>query len=49
MFLGGVIGAIWEKVDKRSADMYMVPLGSGFIAGEALVAVFAAVYLSATL
>ena len=49
MFLGGVIGAIWERTNKKSADLYMVPLGSGFIAGEALIAVFAAVYLSATL
>jgi uncharacterized oligopeptide transporter (OPT) family protein len=44
MFLGGVIGAIWAKLDKKSADTYMIPLGSGFIAGEALVAVIAAIY-----
>lgn len=48
MFLGGVAGWIWEKVNKKSADTLMVPLGSGFIAGEAMVAVFAAIYLSAT-
>ena len=48
MFLGGVIGAIWERFNKKGAELYMVPLGSGFIAGEALIAVFAAVYLSAT-
>lgn len=49
MFIGGVIGAVWEKVHPKSASVYMIPLGSGFIAGEALIAVFAAVYLSATL
>lgn len=48
MFVGGVIGAIWEKKDKKSADIFMVPLASGFIAGEALVAVFASIYLAAT-
>ncbi len=48
MFLGGVVGAIWEKVNKKSSDIYMVPLGSGFIAGEALVAVIAAIYFGAT-
>ena len=48
MFLGGVVGAIWEKVNKKSSDIYMVPLGSGFIAGEALVAVIAAIYFGVT-
>lgn len=47
MFLGGVLGWIWEKKDKKSADVYMVPLGSGFIAGEALVAVVLAIYFAA--
>lgn len=49
MFVGGVVGAIWEKADKKSADVYMIPLASGFIAGEALVAVIAAIYLGITL
>jgi uncharacterized oligopeptide transporter (OPT) family protein len=44
MFLGGVAGYIWEKVNKKTADLYMIPLGSGFIAGEAIVAVFGAIY-----
>ena len=48
MFLGGVVGAVWEKADKKSADVYMIPLGSGFIAGEAMVAVIAAIYFGAT-
>ena len=47
MFLGGIIGWIWEKQDKKSADIFMVPLGSGFIAGEALVAVVLAIYFAA--
>jgi uncharacterized oligopeptide transporter (OPT) family protein len=44
MFVGGVAGYIWEKVNKKTADLYMIPLGSGFIAGEAIVAVFGAIY-----
>jgi uncharacterized oligopeptide transporter (OPT) family protein len=47
MFLGGAVGWIWTKIDRRSADIYLVPLGSGFIAGEALIAVLAAIYLAA--
>jgi uncharacterized oligopeptide transporter (OPT) family protein len=47
MFLGGVIGHVWEKRAKASADIFMVPLASGLIAGEALVAVFASIYLAA--
>ncbi len=39
MFLGGLMGTVWEQRDKKSADLYMVPLSSGLIAGEAIVAV----------
>jgi len=48
MFIGGFVGWIWEKVNKKQADVYMIPLGSGFIAGEALVAVIAAIYFGIT-
>jgi uncharacterized oligopeptide transporter (OPT) family protein len=47
MFIGGVGAWLWEKRAKRSADVYMIPLASGMIAGEALVAVFASIYLAA--
>ncbi|HEY4181688.1 MAG TPA: OPT family oligopeptide transporter [Kofleriaceae bacterium] len=43
MFLGGIVGWLWETKSKKTADKYMVPLASGLIAGEALVAVIAAV------
>jgi uncharacterized oligopeptide transporter (OPT) family protein len=46
MFIGGVIGFIWERRSKATADVFMVPLASGLIAGEALVAVFASIYLA---
>lgn len=45
MFLGGLAGHIWERNHKPSATVYLLPLASGLIAGEALVAVFAAIYL----
>ncbi len=48
MFLGGVIGWVWTKADKKSADVFMIPLASGLIAGEALVAVIAAIALTVT-
>jgi len=46
MFVGGVIGWIWSKIDRRSSEAFLVPLGSGLIAGEALIAVLAAIYLA---
>jgi uncharacterized oligopeptide transporter (OPT) family protein len=47
MFLGGVLGAFWERKFRASADVYVMPLASGLIAGEALVAVFASIFLYA--
>ncbi|MCA9675315.1 MAG: OPT/YSL family transporter [Myxococcales bacterium] len=46
MFVGGVLGTVWEKTDKKSADTYMVPFASGLIAGEAMVAVLVPLLLS---
>ncbi|HSR98041.1 MAG TPA: OPT family oligopeptide transporter [Kofleriaceae bacterium] len=45
MFLGGVVGYVWETRYKASAKVYLLPLASGLIAGEALVAVVASIYL----
>jgi uncharacterized oligopeptide transporter (OPT) family protein len=39
MVLGAVIAEIWKWIRPRQAERHMVPLASGFIAGEALVAV----------
>jgi uncharacterized oligopeptide transporter (OPT) family protein len=44
MFVGGLIGTFWERTNKKTADVYMVPLASGLIAGEAIVAVCGAIY-----
>jgi uncharacterized oligopeptide transporter (OPT) family protein len=39
MFLGGVTAAAWNRTAPRQSETHRVPLASGFIAGEALVAV----------
>jgi uncharacterized oligopeptide transporter (OPT) family protein len=39
MFLGSVVDTIWRRVNRASNEVYMVPLASGLIAGEAIVAV----------
>jgi uncharacterized oligopeptide transporter (OPT) family protein len=39
MFLGGVVELIWSKLNRRTYSRYLVPLASGFIAGEAIIAV----------
>jgi putative OPT family oligopeptide transporter len=39
MFLGGVVGLLWSWRSPRNAERHIVPLASGFIAGEAIVAV----------
>ncbi len=45
MFIGGVAGEIWRKRHPASAEIYMIPLASGLIAGEALIAVIVPVLL----
>jgi len=45
MLIGGIIGTIWDRADKKSSALYLVPLASGFIAGEALIAVFVPVLI----
>jgi uncharacterized oligopeptide transporter (OPT) family protein len=39
MFLGSVADRMWWKADRRSNELYMTPLASGLIAGEAIIAV----------
>ena len=39
MFLGSVVERVWWRADRRSNELYMTPLASGLIAGEAIVAV----------
>jgi uncharacterized oligopeptide transporter (OPT) family protein len=39
MVLGGIVMSIWTKVNKQSADKLGMPLASGLIAGEAVMAI----------
>ncbi len=45
MFVGAVGGLIWQRASPRSAGNYLIPLASGLIAGEAMVAVIVPVLL----
>jgi uncharacterized oligopeptide transporter (OPT) family protein len=39
MFLGGLVGKVWARTSPSTSALYLIPLASGLIAGEALVAV----------
>ena len=45
ILVGAIFAALWMLVSKRTAVVYMIPLASGFIAGEALVAILVPVIL----
>lgn len=46
-FIGALIATTWTKVDKRSADAYVVPIASGSIAGESLACALIAIVSAA--
>ena len=39
MVIGGLLGTLWSRTSPRTSGLYLIPLASGLIAGEALVAV----------
>jgi uncharacterized oligopeptide transporter (OPT) family protein len=39
MFVGGVLGQVWKLMTPRSYEQTVTPLATGFIAGEAIIAV----------
>jgi len=39
MALGGIVDSVWRRRNAASNELYMIPLASGLIAGEAIVAV----------
>ncbi|HEY1447521.1 MAG TPA: OPT family oligopeptide transporter [Caulobacteraceae bacterium] len=45
MFIGALAGWVWQRANPRSAESYLIPLASGLIAGEAMVAVIVPVLL----
>ncbi|HOS75543.1 MAG TPA: OPT/YSL family transporter, partial [Verrucomicrobiota bacterium] len=41
--LGAVLVLLWSRARRRAADLYYVPVASGLIAGESLVAALIAI------
>jgi uncharacterized oligopeptide transporter (OPT) family protein len=41
--LGAVLVAVWNRLNKKSSDLYYVPVASGLIAGESLIAALIAI------
>ena len=41
--IGGVLVAVWTKLNKKNAELYSIPIASGLIAGESLVAALIAI------
>jgi uncharacterized oligopeptide transporter (OPT) family protein len=41
--IGAVLVRVWNKINKRTSDLYYVPVASGMIAGESLVAALIAI------
>jgi uncharacterized oligopeptide transporter (OPT) family protein len=39
MFVGAVADEVWKRISPRNEERYMAPVASGFIAGEAIIAV----------
>ena len=39
MFLGGALAELWRKINRQNYEANVTPVASGFIAGEAIVAV----------
>jgi uncharacterized oligopeptide transporter (OPT) family protein len=42
-FLGAVILTVWQKWHQKNSDTFAIPVASGFVAGESLVAAFIAI------
>jgi uncharacterized oligopeptide transporter (OPT) family protein len=41
--IGGVILTVWQKWHRKNSDMFAIPIASGLVAGESLVAAFIAI------
>ena len=49
MVVGGLLLSAWRAVDRKRADSLAMPLASGLIAGEALVAIIIPIFVAAGL
>ncbi len=41
--IGAVLVALWNKLHKKTCDLYYIPVASGLVAGESLVAALIAI------
>ena len=41
--IGAVLVAVWNRMNKRTCDLYYIPVASGFVAGESLIAALIAI------
>ena len=41
--IGAVIVHIWQRINRKNSDVYNIPIASGLVAGESLVAAFIAI------
>lgn len=42
-FIGATIALIWTKINKRTAELYVIPIASGAVAGEGLICALLAI------
>jgi OPT family oligopeptide transporter len=47
-FLGAVIAVLWNRADAKSAERYIIPIASGVVAGESLLAAGNAMWSAAS-
>jgi uncharacterized oligopeptide transporter (OPT) family protein len=45
--IGAVIVVVWNKISQKNADRYYIPIASGLVAGESLVAALIAIACTA--
>lgn len=46
-FVGAMIAWVWSKISSKSAELFVIPIASGAIAGESLMCAFLAMYNAA--
>jgi uncharacterized oligopeptide transporter (OPT) family protein len=41
--IGGLIVWVWPRLNKKTFDLYSIPIASGFVAGESLITALIAI------
>ncbi len=42
-FIGAIIALVWSKINKKTAELYVIPIASGAVAGESLICALLAI------